>query len=137
MTDAAELQAPARRRDGDSGLCNTASATGSILDLDLKTIHHCVQPLILVTNPGSGRKGLYAASVNTMWIEGMDRDESETILQQCFDIAEDHGDHLRSRMARRRSHHVGQLGLPACAHRLAAEQTRTLRRCTVEGEPLY
>ena len=42
------------------------------------------QPII-ITNPGSRRKGLYAASVNTMWIEGMDRAESEAHLQAASD----------------------------------------------------
>ena len=59
----------------------------------LEDIHHCRQPII-VTNPGSGRKGLYVASQNTMWIEGMDRDESEALLLKLFDIAEDPADHL-------------------------------------------
>jgi taurine dioxygenase len=106
------------------------------LDHDLNNIHHCIQPLIL-TNPGSGRKGLYAASVNTMWIEGMDRAESEAILQQCFDIVENDAiiyDH---------KWRVGDLVMwdnLACLHARTdwpPEQTRTLRRCTIEGEPLY
>ena len=42
-----------------------------------------------MTNPGSGRKALYVASQNTMWIEGMDRDESEALLEKLFAIAED------------------------------------------------
>jgi taurine dioxygenase len=106
------------------------------LDQDINNIHHCAQPLIL-TNPGSGRKGLYAASVNTMWIEGMDRAESETILRQCFDIVEDEA------IIYAHKWRVGDLVMwdnLACLHARTdwpQEQTRTLRRCTVEGEPLY
>jgi taurine dioxygenase len=123
-------------KDGGDTRFSSMYAAYDKLPVDLKTIHHCVQPLIL-TNPGSGRKGLYAASVNTMWIEGMDRAESEAILQQCFDIVEDDSiiyDH---------KWRVGDLVMwdnLACLHARTdwpPEQTRTLRRCTVEGEPLY
>src|SRR5256885_13978222 len=58
------------------------------LSLKLEDIHHHLQPII-VTNPGSGRKALYVASQNTMWIEGMDRAESEAVLERLFAIAED------------------------------------------------
>src|SRR5436190_16408957 len=40
-------------------------------------------------DPGSGRKALYVGSQNSMWIEGMPRDESEALLQRLFEIAED------------------------------------------------
>ena len=58
------------------------------ITLPLESTHHCAQP-IFVTNPGSGRKALYVASQNSMWIEGIARDESEVLLQQLFAIAED------------------------------------------------
>ena len=57
------------------------------LDIDLDNIFHYSQP-IFVTNPGSGRKALYVSRLNTMWIEGMDREESEKILTQLFEITE-------------------------------------------------
>ena len=106
------------------------------LNHKLEDIHHCRQPII-VTNPGSGRKGLYVASQNTMWIEGMDRDESEALLLKLFDIAEDPAiiyEHVWR---------VGDLVMwdnLACLHARTdwpGEQRRTLRRCTTEGEPLY
>ena len=106
------------------------------LTLSLEKTHHCRQP-IFVTNPGSGRKGLYVASQNTMWIDGMDRDESEMILEKLFAIAEDPEIIYE---------HVWRLGdlimwdNLACLHARTdwpTEQRRTLRRCTVEGEPLY
>ena len=106
------------------------------LSIDLSSIHHCSQPLIIV-NPGSKRKGLYAASVNTMWIEGIDREESEKLLRQCFDIIED------DEIVYDHKWRVGDLVMwdnLACLHARTdwpTEQTRTLRRCTVQGEPLY
>ena len=106
------------------------------LTLKLEATHHCRQP-IFVTNPGSGRKALYVASQNTMWIEGMDRDASEALLEKLFAIAEDPAiiyEHVWR---------VGDLVMwdnLACLHARTdwpQEQRRTLRRCTVEGEPLY
>jgi len=104
--------------------------------LPLESTHHCRQP-IFVTNPGSGRKALYVASQNTMWIEGMDRDASEELLQRLFAIAED-PDIIYE--------HVWRLGDLIMWDNLAYLHARTdwpeherraLRRCTVEGEPLY
>jgi alpha-ketoglutarate-dependent taurine dioxygenase len=75
--------------------------------------------------------------VNTMWIEGMERSESEALLQQCFDIVED------TAIIYEHEWRVGDLVMwdnLACLHARTdwpTEQTRTLRRCTVEGEPLY
>jgi taurine dioxygenase len=106
------------------------------LTLKLESTHHCRQP-IFVTNPGSGRKGLYVASQNTMWIDGMDRDESEDILQKLFAIAED------PEIIYEHVWRPGDLIVwdnLACLHARTdwpPEQRRTLRRCTVEGEPLY
>jgi taurine dioxygenase len=106
------------------------------LTLKLEDIHHCSQPIV-ITNPDSGRKSLYVATLNTMWIEGMDRAESEAILQRLFDIVEDPSiiyDHVWQ---------IGDLVMwdnLACLHARTnwpSEQRRTLRRCTVEGKPLY
>ena len=106
------------------------------ITLPLESTHHCAQP-IFVTNPGSSsRTALYVASQNSMWIDGMDRDESEVLLQQLFAIAEDPAIIYRARLAGRRSRHVGQSRVPARAHRLAertAPNTAPLYR--VEGEP--
>jgi len=104
--------------------------------LPLESTHHCAQP-IFVTNPGSGRKALYVASQNSMWIEGMDRDESEALLQRLFAIAEDPAiiyEHVW------RPRDLVMWDNLACLHARTdwpSEQRRTLRRCTVEGEPLY
>src|SRR3984957_13317723 len=79
-----------RQLDGVMVMQGHEYSVGKRINLDrkLEGIHHCLLP-IFVTNPGSGRKALYVASQNTMWIEGMDRDESEVLLQQLFEIAED------------------------------------------------
>jgi taurine dioxygenase len=127
-----------RKLDGKMVMQGHQYSVGRRIDLSLKLedIHHHLQPII-VTNPGSGRKGLYVASQNTMWIEGMDRAESDALLEQLFDIAEDPAiiyEHVWR---------VGDLVMwdnLACLHARTdwpSEQRRTLRRCTVEGERLY
>ena len=110
-----------RRLDGAMVMQGQQYGVGRRIDLTLRleTMHHCRQPIV-VTNPGSGRKALYVASQNTMWIEGMDRDESEALLQTTVRHRRGPRDHLRARVAARRSRHVGQPRLPARAHRLAA-----------------
>src|SRR5215475_15820866 len=127
-----------RRLDGAMVMQGQQYGVGRRIDvtLPLESTHHCRQP-IFVTNPGSARKGLYVASQNSMWIEGMPRDESEALLQRLFEIAEDPAiiyEHVWR---------VGDLIMwdnLACLHARTdwpGEQRRTLRRCTVEGEPLY
>ncbi len=106
------------------------------LDVNLETIHHFPQPIV-VTNPGSGRKGLYVSRQNTMWIEGMDRAEGDALLERLFDLTEDPAIIYE---------HVWRPGdllmwdNLACLHARTnwpAGETRTLRRCTVEGERLW
>jgi taurine dioxygenase len=127
-----------RRLDGVMVMQGHQYSVGRRIDLSLKleAIHHCIQPII-VTNPGSGRKALYVSSQNTMWIEGMDRDESETLLLELFDIAE------APALVYEHKWRVGDLVVwdnLACLHARTdwpSEQRRTLRRCTTEGEALY
>jgi taurine dioxygenase len=104
-------------------------------DINLDNIFHASQP-IFITNPGSGRRALYVSRLNTMWIEGMDRDESEKILTQLFDITEDPSIIYE---------HVWRPGdlliwdNLACLHARTnwpEDQSRMLRRCTTLGEPL-
>jgi taurine dioxygenase len=104
-------------------------------DVNLDNIFHFSQP-IFVTNPGSGRKALYVSRLNSMWIEGMDRDESEAILQQLFDMIEDPSNYYE---------HVWQPGdlvmwdNLACLHartRWPDHEARELRRCTTLGDAL-
>jgi taurine dioxygenase len=106
------------------------------LDINLDNIFHYRQP-IFITNPGSGRRSLYISRLNSMWIEGMDRDESEAILTQLFDITEDPSNIYE---------HVWRPGdlvmwdNLACLHARTDwpdTQARELRRCTTVGAPLY
>jgi taurine dioxygenase len=127
-----------RRLDGAMVVQGQQYGVGRRIDvtLPLESTHHCAQP-IFVTNPGSGRKALYVASQNSMWIEGMNRDESEAVLQRLFAIAEDPAiiyEHVW------RPRDLVMWDNLACLHARTdwpSEQRRTLRRCTVEGEALY
>jgi len=127
-----------RRLAGAMGMQGQQYGVGRRIDitLPLESTHHCAQP-IFVTNPGSGRKALYVASQNSMWIDGMDRDESEVLLQQLFAIAEDPAiiyEHVW------RPGDLVMWDNLACLHARVdwpSEQRRRLCRCTVEGEPLY
>jgi len=106
------------------------------LDVDLKDMHHFRQPLVL-TVPGSGRKSLYLSRLNTLWIEGMDRDESEAILGPLFNVTED---------PKNIYEHVWRKGdllmwdNLACLHARTDwpdSENRLLRRCTTEGGRLW
>ena len=105
------------------------------LNIDLDNIFHFSQPLI-VTNPGSKRKALYVSRLNSMWIEEIDREESEEILSELFELTEDPNNYYE---------HVWKPGdlmmwdNLACLHARTdwpEDQTRMLRRCTTIGEPL-
>jgi taurine dioxygenase len=127
-----------KRLDGAMVMQGQQYGVGRRIDvtLPLESTHHCAQP-IFVANPGSGRKALYIASQNSMWIEGMDRGESEALLQHLFEIAEDPKiiyEHVW------RPRDLVMWDNLSCLHARTdwpSEQRRTLRRCTVEGEPLY
>jgi taurine dioxygenase len=106
------------------------------LQVNLEDILHFRQP-IFVPNPDSGRKALYVARLNTMWIEGMARDESGAILEKLFALTEDPAICYE---------HVWRPGdfilwdNLACLHARTDwpdGERRTLRRCTVEGERLW
>ena len=106
------------------------------IDAPLDKIHHHRQPLV-VTNPDSGRKGIYVSSQNTMWIEGMERADSEALLDELFGLVEA-PDIVYE--------HVWQDGdlvmwdNLSCLHARTdwpKEQVRKLRRCTVIGEKLF
>ena len=105
------------------------------LDINLDNIFHYSQPMVVV-NPGSGRKALYVSRLNTMWIEGIERDESETILAKLFDVTEDPSityEHIW------RPGDLVMWDNLACLHARTDwpdDQTRMLRRCTTLGEPL-
>jgi taurine dioxygenase len=103
---------------------------------DISGIPHYSHP-VFVTHPDTGRKTLFVDRLMTTRIEGMSTDESDAILDQLYEIGE------------RREfifEHVWQLGdflmwdNRCTIHArtdFSKEERRLLRRCTVEGEPLY
>jgi taurine dioxygenase len=104
-------------------------------DGDLAGIKHQWQP-IFVHNPESGRTALFVNRLMTARIEGLDRAESDAILDELFAIAED------------RSHVYEHVWTPGdlliwdnrCSTHartdFPAGERRLLRRCTIEGGPL-
>jgi taurine dioxygenase len=106
------------------------------INADLSTIHHHRQPLV-VTNPESGRKGLYISSQNTMWVEGMERANSEALLNALFEQVES------PEIIYEHVWQVGDLVMwdnLSCLHARTdwpKEQLRKLRRCTVIGDKLH
>jgi taurine dioxygenase len=103
---------------------------------DISGIPHYSHP-IFVTHPDTGRKTLFVDRLMTTRIEGMEEAESGAILDQLYEIGE------------RREfifEHVWKLDdflmwdNRCTIHArtdFPKEERRLLRRCTVEGEPLY
>jgi taurine dioxygenase len=56
--------------------------------IDLNAVRHHEQP-IFITHPATGRKALYISRLMSARILGLPRDESETVLEQLFEISED------------------------------------------------
>jgi len=123
-----------RRLAGRKALQVYDYATVGRVDIDkgIDGIKHQWQP-IFVRHPETGRNALYVSRLMTAQIEGLERDESDAILQQLFDISEDPsivyehvwtpGDLL---MWDNRCSIHARTDFPASERRL-------LRRCTVEG----
>ncbi len=103
---------------------------------DISGIPHYYHP-VFITHPGTGRKTLFVDRLMTTRIEGVSEQESDAILNELYDIGE------------RREfiyEHVWQLGdfvmwdNRCTIHArtdFPKEERRLLRRCTIEGEPLY
>jgi len=101
-------------------------------DGDLSRVKHHWQPLF-VHNPESGRVALYANRLMAARIEGLDRAESDAVLEELFAIAEDRSivyEHVWTPgdlvMWDNRCSTHARTDFPATERRL-------LRRCTVEG----
>jgi len=113
---------------------NRAKQAGS--SGDISSIPHYFHP-VFVTHPETGRKTLFVDRLMTTRIEDMSQDDSDAILNQLYDIGErrdfifEHewklGDFL---MWDNRCTIHARADFPK-------EERRLLRRCTVEGEPLY
>src|SRR5260370_555417 len=103
---------------------------------DMRGIPHHFHP-VFITHPETGRKTLFVDRLMTTRIEGLGAEESSAILDQLYDIGE------------RREfifEHVWRLGdfvmwdnrcTTHARTDFPKDEPRLLRRCTVEGEPLY
>jgi taurine dioxygenase len=105
------------------------------LEEGLDDIQHQWQP-IFVKHPETGKTALYVSRLISAMIEGLPREESDDILGQLIEIAEDPAVVYE---------HVWQAGdLAMWDNRCSthartdfpAEETRLLRRCTLEGAPM-
>jgi len=103
---------------------------------DISGIPHHYHP-IFITHPDTGRKTLFVDRLMTTRIEGVSEAESDAILDQLYEIGE-RPDYIFE--------HVWQLGdflmwdNRCTIHArtdFPKEERRLLRRCTVEGEPLF
>jgi taurine dioxygenase len=103
---------------------------------DISGIPHAHHP-VFITHPDTGRKSLFVDRLMTVRIEGMSDAESEEALGMLYDIGE-RPDHIYE--------HVWQLGdflmwdnrcIIHARTDFPKGERRLLRRCTVEGGPLY
>jgi len=104
-------------------------------DGDISHMRHCHQP-IFITHPVTGKRALYVNRLMTAKIDGMDRDESDAILEQLFDLGEDPAFYYEHEWR------VGDILLwdNRCSMHARTyfpeDQPRLLRRCTVKGEAM-
>lgn len=103
---------------------------------DISGSPHWYHP-VAVTHPETGRKALFVDRLMTSAIEGMDPTESEKLLNQLFDHAEN-PDFIFEHVWRLKDFVMwdnrcvthGRSYFPK-------DENRLLRRCTIEGEPLF
>ena len=103
---------------------------------DISGVPHYSHP-VFITHPDTGRKTLFVDRLMTTRLEGFEQAESDAILEQLYEIGE-RRDFIYE--------HVWKLGdflmwdNRCTIHArtdFPKEERRLLRRCTVEGEPLY
>ena len=103
---------------------------------DFSGIPHCYHP-VFITHPETGRKSLFVDRLMTACIEGVPANESSAILDQLYEIGE------RPQFI---YEHVWKLGDflmwdNRCTIHARTDfpkhERRLLRRCTVQGEPLF
>jgi taurine dioxygenase len=103
---------------------------------DISEIPHHFHPLF-ITHPGTGRKTLFVDRLMTTRIEGMDAVESDAILNQLYEIGE------RREFIFEHAWKLGDFLMwdNRCTIHARTDfpkhERRLLRRCTVEGEPVY
>jgi taurine dioxygenase len=102
---------------------------------DISQMLHRWQP-IFVRHPASGRRALYVNRLMSAAIEGLERAESDDILEQLFEIVEDPA------IVYEHEWRAGDLlmwdNICSCHARtdFPSAERRLLRRCTIEGVPL-
>lgn len=102
----------------------------------LEELMHCWQP-IFVTNPDTGRRALYVSRLMSARIEGMDESESRAVLAELCGLIEA-PDNIYEHSWRPGDIIVwDNLSTLHARNDWPADERRTLRRCTVEGELLY
>src|SRR5262249_25755428 len=103
---------------------------------DISGIPHYFHP-VFITHPDTGRKTLFVDRLMTTRIEGTSAGETDATLQQLYDVGERREFILE---------HFWRLGdflmwdnrcTTHAPTDFPKEERRLLRRCTVEGEPLY
>ena len=130
-------EATKRRLDGLTALQIYHYGTVGRVDLsgDISGYNHHVQPVV-ITHPETGRKALYVNPLMTARIEGISESDSDALLDELFGFVEDR-DLIYEHVWR-----PGDLAVwdnRASTHArtdFPADQTRLLRRCTVEGVKL-
>jgi taurine dioxygenase len=103
---------------------------------DLAAAPHWHHPVV-VTHPETGRKSLFVDRLMTSCIDGMDREESESLLTYLFDHAENPA-FIFEHVWRRKDFIMWDNRCVTHARTdFPRDENRLLRRCTVEGEPLH
>jgi taurine dioxygenase len=106
------------------------------VNTDISKVPHWFHP-VFITHPRTGRKSLFVDRLMTARIEGFSAAESDEILAELYEIGE-RSEHIYE--------HVWQLGDFIMWDNLATihartyfpkEEDRLLRRCAIEGEPVY
>lgn len=104
-------------------------------DGDISHMRHCRQP-IFITHPVTDKRALYVNRLMTAKIDGMERAESDEILEQLFSLAE------APEFYYEHEWRVGDILLwdNRCSMHARTyfpeDQSRLLRRCTVKGEAM-
>lgn len=112
----------------------TKDAVADVTERLEELLHHW-QP-IFVTNPDSGKKAVYVCRLMSAAIEGLEKDDSDAVLDRIADIVED-GAHVYQHTWRPGDLIVwDNLSSVHARTDWPADQPRSLRRCTIQGEAL-
>ena len=104
--------------------------------IDITKIRHHEQP-IFITHPATGKKALYVSRLMTAKIEGFSSAESNSILEELFDISENPA------IIFEHSWRLGDLVIwdNWCSiharNDFPRDQPRLMRRLTLEGQAMH